>query len=85
MKINPRALGFTLGVIWGVAILLVTLGSLWTGRSYGRHFLDAIASIYPGYTITSGGAILGLFYGFVDAFVFGWLAAHLYNFFAKEK
>ena len=85
MKLNARALGFALGVIWGVAILLVTLVSLWTGRAYGKHFLYAVASIYPGYSITNRGALLGLCYGFVDAFVFGWLIAHLYNCFAKEK
>ena len=85
MKLNPRALGFACGVIWGAALFLVTLASLWTCRAYGRHFLYAMASIYPGYDISRTGAILGLCYGFADGFIGGWLVAHLYNFFAKEK
>ena len=85
MKLNARALGFALGVIWGLAILITTFASLWAAGGYGKHFLDMLVSIYPGYSITSGGAILGLCYGFVDGFIFGWLSARLYNFFAKEK
>ncbi len=84
MKLNARALGFSVGIIWGVAILLVTIASLWTARTYGKYFLYAIASIYPGYDITTGGALLGLCYGFADGFGFAWLVAKLYNFFIKE-
>ncbi len=84
MKANARALGFAVGVIWALAILLTTLISLWSVGTYGRTFLGGIASIYPGYSITTGGALLGVCYGFVDGFVFGWLVAKLYNFFAKE-
>ena len=84
MKMNARALGFSVGIIWGLAILLTTLISLWSVRTYGRTFLYGVASIYPGYSITAGGALLGVCYGFVDGFVFGWLVAKLYNFFAKE-
>ena len=83
MKMNARAFGFSAGVIWGLALLITTLISVWSGRSYGRYFLYSIASIYPGYSITSGGALLGLCYGFVDGFAAGWLVAKLYNFFAK--
>jgi len=84
MKLNARALGFTCGVIWGLALLVLTLVSLWSGRAYGRHFLYAVASVYPGYAITKGGALLGICYGFVDGFIGGWLIAKMYNFFAKE-
>ncbi len=85
MKLNARALGFTIGLIWGISILLVTIASLWTARTYGKYFLYTIAAIYPGYDISTGGALLGLCYGFVDGFVFGWLVAKIYNFFAKEN
>ena len=84
MKLNAKALGFSVGVIWGIAALLVTAFYLISARTYGKHFLYAIASIYPGYTLTPVGALLGLCYGFVDGFLFGWLTAHLYNFFSRE-
>ena len=85
MKLNARAMGFTVGVIWGLSLFLVTMLSLWSGRVYGRHFLYAMASIYPGFDISNNGAILGVCYGFVDGFVFGWLIAKIYNTFAKEN
>ena len=85
MKLNAKALGLSLGIIWGAAILLVTFASLLTAGSYGVKFLYGIASIYPGYSISYIGALIGLAYGFVDAFIAGWLVAVIYNFFAKEK
>ncbi len=84
MKLNARALGFTLGIIWGIAILITTLIALWSTGAYGRSFLYMLASIYPGYSVTIVGSFLGLCYGFADGFVFGWLTAKIYNFFAKE-
>jgi hypothetical protein len=85
MKLNAKALGLAFGIIWGVAILIVTFVSMWTNYSYGRDFLNGLVSIYPGFSISYGGAILGLIYGFVDGFIFAWLLAMLYNLFAKEK
>lgn len=85
MKLNPRALGFAVGVVSGVVILLITLASLWTARSYGKYCLYVTASILPGYDISTGGALLGLCYGFTGGFGFGWIVAALYNFFVKGK
>jgi hypothetical protein len=84
MKLNARALGFTSGAIWGLTVLIITLVSVASARSYGRYFLYCLASVYPGYSITNGGALLGLCYGFADGFACGWLVAKLYNYFAKE-
>ncbi len=85
MKLNAKALGFTLGILWGLAIFIVTLASLWTTGGYGEKFLHGIASVYPGCSISYIGALVGLGYGFVDAFICGWLIAIIYNFFTKEK
>jgi hypothetical protein len=42
------ALALTIGVFWGAAILIVASANLiWP--SYGRTFLDVIASVYRGY------------------------------------
>jgi hypothetical protein len=56
MKLNPHALGLSLGIIWVGALFLTTWLSLLTG--YGKTFLDVLAgSIYPGYTISPFGSI----------------------------
>ncbi|MBL7071516.1 MAG: bacteriophage holin [Candidatus Omnitrophica bacterium] len=85
MKFNAKALGFSVGVIWGVAIALVTVIYLFSAKTYGQNFLYALSSIYPGFLPTPAGAFLGLCYGFVDGFIGGWLVAKMYNFFAKEN
>lgn len=82
MKLKPVALGLTLGIIWGAALFLMTWVSYWTG--YGGLFMDLVVSIYPGYAVSPLGSIIGLFYGFVDAFVGGLVVAWLYNRLARD-
>ncbi len=74
---NAKALGLSGGIIWGVALCIITVLSSFTG--YGSGFLNLIAGVYPYYSISLAGAFLGLIYGFVDAFVFFFLLGWLYN------
>lgn len=68
MKWNTTRVALTGGIIWAAAIFVTTLVSVFTG-GYGKSFLDDIASIYPGYSISLVGSIVGLIYGFLDVFV----------------
>lgn len=78
MKFRPVALGIGLGTVWGVSLFLTTWVSYFTG--YGRLFLEVLAqSIYPGYTISPVGSILGLLYGFLDGLISGFFIAWIYN------
>ncbi len=78
MKLRPIALGIGLGTVWGVSLFITTWVSYFTG--YGRLFLEVLAqSIYPGYTISPFGSILGLFYGFLDGLISGFFIAWIYN------
>lgn len=78
MKLRPLYLGISLGIVWGGSLFITTWVSYFTG--YGRLFLEALAkSIYPGYTITPAGSLLGLFYGFLDGLISGALVAFIYN------
>ena len=85
MKFNIKALAFTVGLIWGGAMLLVTLANLiWPG--YGQTFLEVIASIYPGFTPGAGisSVIVGTIYGLVDGAIGGAIFGWLYNLIAKQ-
>lgn len=83
MRLKPVALGMGLGIVWGLALFMTTWLSYLTG--YGKLFLDVFAgSIYPGYTISPLGSVLGLIYGFLDLFIMGSLVGWIYNRFAKE-
>ncbi|MGM0439598.1 MAG: bacteriophage holin [Chlamydiota bacterium] len=83
MKLHPVKLGLAGGVLWGLAVFVVTLISVVTSSmetaGYGKMFLDVLASIYPGFTISVGGSIIGLIYGFIDVFIGLALFAWLYN------
>lgn len=78
MKLKPIALGIALGAVWGVLLFITTWLSYFTG--YGKLFLEVLAqSIYPGYSISPLGSLLGLFYGFLDGFICASVIAWIYN------
>ena len=82
MKINIKALGFTVALLWGGVVLLVGLGNL-AFPGYGSAFLDVVASIYPGYKATPsiGDVVVGTLYAVADGFIGGLIAGWLYNLF----
>ena len=77
-KFCPGAFGFTLGILWGLAMLLLGLVHHWV-PSYGTEFFKAISSVYIGFKPTIVGSFIGFAWGFVDFFVFGFLIAYIYN------
>ena len=83
MRLNLKALALSCGILWALCLFLVTLISLGTG--YADAFLGVVASVYPGYSVSALGLILGLIYAFVDgaiaALIFGWV----YNLFVGKQ
>ncbi|GBD88151.1 hypothetical protein BMS3Abin03_02086 [bacterium BMS3Abin03] len=77
MKLNIKAFGLTCGILWGLTILIITLWILIIG-SQGR-ILSKLSTFYFGYSISAGGAIIGLIWGFVDGLIGGAIFAWLYN------
>ena len=77
MKFNIKALALTCAILWGAAVLLVALVNLRCG-AYGQHFLEMLASCYPGYHAARSipQVVIGTLYAVAD---FGWL----YNWLAK--
>jgi prepilin signal peptidase PulO-like enzyme (type II secretory pathway) len=81
MKLNVKAFALAAGILWGVAILVITLSDVWCGR--GEHLI-LLRGIYPGYQISYLGSVIGLVYGFVSGALVGALFAWLYNCLNKE-
>ena len=85
MKLNAKALALTLGLLCGGAVLVIGIGAQIAGVNegdhYGKDFMLALASIYPGYRglPEMGDTLLGAGYGFVDGALGGFLLAWLYN------
>jgi len=77
MKWDTKRFALTGGIIWAIILFFTTLASVYSG--YGRAFLNGIASMYPGYSISVGGSIVGLIYGFLDVFIGVYVCAFLYK------
>lgn len=75
--LNATRLGLAGGILWGIGMFICTILALYTG--YATHFLEIMADIYPGYSISWGGSIIGLIYGFLDVFIGLFLLGWLYN------
>lgn len=82
MKLSPKALGLTLGIIWGVALCALTLIAFYTG--YSRHLVDLLVGIYPYYSVTPLGSVAGLVWGFIDGLILGVIFGWIYNLFAPS-
>jgi len=80
-KMNVKALGLSLGIIWGLCAFL--LGILSMAFNWGTKFVELFSSMYIGYDSTISGSLIGAAWGFVDAGIGGVLIAWLYNKFAK--
>lgn len=81
-KLHVTALGLAAGITWGAAIFLIALFTMKWG--WGGDFLNLIASVYIGVEASFQGAVVGLIWGFVDAFIGAAIFAWLYNHFAKK-
>jgi len=78
-RLSPLALGLSLGVLWGVSLLIV--GLLAHFASYGIEFVKTMNAIYIVYSPSILGSIVGGIIGFIDAFIGGVIIAWLYNLF----
>lgn len=83
MSLNPKAFGLTAGIILSLVLLVTTLISISTG--YAALFLNIFVSIYPGYSISPLGSIIGLIYGFADASIGFYIFALIYNWLEAKK
>ncbi|MFP5208478.1 MAG: hypothetical protein ACLGRW_04220 [Acidobacteriota bacterium] len=80
MKFDIKAMALSWAILWGGSILLVAMANL-ICNGYAQHFLDALASIYPGYHATHsiGGVIVVTLYAILDGLIGGVIFGWLYN------
>ncbi len=81
-KFNVTAFAVACGLTWALATFLLALVSLWWGVA--SPIVELIGSGYAGYEASYAGALIGLAWGFVDAFIGGAVFAYLYNLLAKK-
>jgi hypothetical protein len=83
MNLSKRALGLSLGLTWGLTVLITTWWLLIVGSS--GFTISNLSRFYFGYSFSWFGGIIGSLWGFVDGFICGFIIAWLYNMFNKSK
>lgn len=76
-KLHPFAFALSLGVVWGLGVLILAL--MVSLYDWGTMFLQVLASVYIGLAANLQGALIGALWGFADAFIGGLIFALLYN------
>lgn len=86
MKFSLKGLAVAAAVLWAGALLFVGAANL-VDTSYGVHFLQLMASIYPGYDALPSvpQLMILVLYGLVDGAVCGLLFAWIYNLVAVPR
>jgi hypothetical protein len=75
--LSPKKLGLSLGILWAVGVLLISLGA---GQfSWWMMWAELLADAYPWAGTDAVGLLAGTVWAFVDGFVGGWVIAWLYN------
>jgi hypothetical protein len=85
MKFDIKALAIACAILWGGAVLVVALVNLICG-CYAQHFLELLASFYPGYHATRsfGEVVIVTLYAIADGLIGGLIFGWLYNRLAKS-
>jgi len=79
LQLNARAWGISFGLLAGLGLFGATLFLVIKGgQNVGAH-LGLLEVFFPGYSVTVGGAFIGLVYGFVLGYGVGRLIGALYN------
>lgn len=75
LRASARAWGIATGLVLGVSTCAATLWLVIKGGEDAGSHLRRLGTIFPGYDVTVGGAILGFFYSFVVGYALGRLLA----------
>ncbi|MEK7832700.1 MAG: hypothetical protein AAB401_16525 [Acidobacteriota bacterium] len=79
MRIQTGVLTMVCAVLGGLLLFAMTVWLvIKDGPGAGPH-LGLLGNYFPGYSVTWGGSIIGLFYGALTAGVVGWVIGSIYN------
>ena len=85
LRLNARAWGIAVGLLFGTALFLGTMVLVMRGGpSVGPH-LGMLWVFLPGYRVTVGGAFIGFAYAFVIGYAVGRLIGSVYNALARSE
>jgi hypothetical protein len=79
LRLDPLAFGLSVGITAGAVLVLATLFLVIKDGDVVGPTLHLLAQVFPGYTVSLGGAILGMLYAFAVGFIVGSGSAYLRN------
>lgn len=79
LKLNARAWGIALGLLFGLGIALATIVLVFRGGPAVGPHLSLVAVFLPGYSVSIAGAFIGFAYLFVIGYAIGRLIGSVYN------
>jgi protoporphyrinogen oxidase len=80
-RMDKLGLATALGTVSGLLVFIATLWLIIKGGPVVGPRMQLLGQYFFGYTVTVGGAFIGLAHAFLWGFLFGWLFAYLRNFF----
>jgi len=83
MKLNVKALSIALGIVIGLASLVVGEAAVFTG--VGLDYVNIAGPLHPGYSPTPIGALIMAIWMFIYGLIGGALIAAIYNYFEREE
>ena len=78
-SLRASVMAVVFAMVGGVGLFVATAWLLLRGGPNVGETLSLLGNYYPGYTVTWGGSILGLFYGAITGGVIGYAVAFVYN------
>jgi len=84
-RMNALVNGVVLGIICGAVLFCMTAWLLLKGGEVVGPHLALLGQYLPGYAVTWPGSALGLFYGLLLGFIFGFSASWLYNLISRLR
>ena len=83
LRLNARAWGIAVGLVFGLALFVATIVLLMEGGPRVGAHLALIGKLLPGYRVTTGGAFIGFAYLFVIGYAIGRVIGSVYNALAR--
>ncbi|MEM6826204.1 MAG: hypothetical protein AAF566_13945 [Pseudomonadota bacterium] len=83
-SLRASVMAVVFGMVGGVGLFVATAWLLIRGGQNVGETLSLLRHFFPGYSVTWGGAFIGLFYGCLAGGVLGYVMARIYNLVASK-
>ena len=85
LYLNAVVQGVTTGMFVGLGLFAVTIWLVIKGGDTVGPHLSLLGQYFIGYSVTWGGAFIGMIYGFIVGYGIGYAYARIYNWVVDRK